>query len=97
MLQRTSAAKRLLVRGRALVRSSRRVADAAFVLPRLTFTAFRHGVLPTTTATPLVVLREGPWELHWKTLGDALVRFAQHYERLAADFDQRIFKLCDAI
>jgi len=72
------AADRLLVMGRAFAHSSRRVADGALVVPRLTFNAIRHGVLPTAMSAPLVLLREGPWDLHWKTLGDGLVRFAQH-------------------
>jgi ubiquinone biosynthesis protein len=73
-----SAAERLLTGGRALVNSSRRAADGAFVVPRLTFNAVRHGVISTATWAPLVVLQEGPWGLHWKMVGDALVRFAQH-------------------
>src|SRR5262245_40840858 len=83
-----SVADRLLDTGRALLHSSRRVADGALVLPRLWFTAVRHGVLPTATSTPLVVLREGPWGLHWKVVGDALVRFAQHAGPLTTKLGQ---------
>jgi ubiquinone biosynthesis protein len=72
------ATDRLLSGGRTLAHTSRRVADGALAVPRLTFNAVRHGVLATATSAPLVALQEGPWGLHWKMLGDGLVRFAQH-------------------
>jgi ubiquinone biosynthesis protein len=59
-------------------RSSRRLADAAAAVPRLTLNAVRWGVLPSGACAALTVLREGFSELHWKAAGDALVRFAQH-------------------
>jgi ubiquinone biosynthesis protein len=59
-------------------RSSRRMADAAAAVPRLTLNAIRWGVVPSAASAVLTVLREGFSEFHWKTVGDALVRFAQH-------------------
>lgn len=59
-------------------RSSRRLADAAVAVPRLTLNGVRWGVLPAGASAARTVLREGFSELHWKTVGDALVRFAQH-------------------
>ena len=61
-----------------LARGSRRVVDAAVVMPGLTFSAVRHGVLPTVPSATLTLLREGASDLHWKAIGDALVRFVQH-------------------
>jgi ubiquinone biosynthesis protein len=61
-----------------LRRLSQPIADAAAVGLRLTVSALRHGALPTAPSGALILWREGPSDLHWKTLGDALVRFAQH-------------------
>jgi ubiquinone biosynthesis protein len=61
-----------------LVRPAIRLADALTAAPRLAFTAVRYGVLPTPASTAFVMLREGPWALPSKAIGDALVRFAQH-------------------
>lgn len=71
-----------------LVRPLRRVADAVLVTPRLAFNAVRYGVLPAPASAALVVLREGPWQLHWKAIGDALVRFAQHSGPLTTKLGQ---------
>jgi ubiquinone biosynthesis protein len=45
--------------------------------PRLLGAALRRGILPAAVATLSTVRREGIAELHWKALGDALVRFLQ--------------------
>lgn len=58
-------------------RAAKRVADTGAMVPRLTFNAVRHGFLPTAPSAALTLLREGPAELHWKALGDGLVRFAR--------------------
>ena len=59
-----------------LARPARRVADAMTAAPRLAFNAVRHGLLPTPASAALVVLREGPSQLAWKAIGDALARYA---------------------
>jgi ubiquinone biosynthesis protein len=71
-----------------LVRPARRVADAVTAMPRLTFAAVRHGVLPTPASAALVLLREGPWGLPAKVIGDGLVRFAQQSGPLATKLGQ---------
>ena len=71
-----------------LARPARRVADAVLVAPRLTYNAVRHGFLPTPASAALVALREGPAELHWKAVGDALVRFAQRSGPLTTKLGQ---------
>jgi len=48
------------------------------VVPGLAFSAWRHGVLPTLPSATLTLLREGLSDIHWKAIGDALVRFVQH-------------------
>ena len=53
----------------------KRFQHAAVAAPRLTFTAFRRGVLPIAPAAVSTARREGVSELHWKVLGDGLVRF----------------------
>lgn len=74
--------QRLVLPSRAawsdLRRLSQSVGDAATVGTRLAVSALRHGLLPTAPAGALVLWREGLSDLHWKTVGDALVRFAQH-------------------
>jgi ubiquinone biosynthesis protein len=71
-----------------LTRAARRLADAATALPRLTFAAVRHGVLPTPASAASVLLSEGPWGLPWKVIGDALVRFAQRSGPLTTKLGQ---------
>jgi len=51
--------------------------DAIFALPRLLGSAVRRGVVPAGFATVSTLRREGLTDLHWKALGDALVRFAK--------------------
>ena len=55
----------------------RRWQDAAETVPRLVHSAVRRGILPVGIATVSTFRREGLSELHWKVLGDALVRFFQ--------------------
>jgi len=47
-------------------------------LPRLALGALRHGLLPAGPAGARTLWREGWTELHWKILGDGLVRFLRH-------------------
>src|SRR5881397_3331293 len=61
-----------------LARRSRCVVDAAVVVPGLGVSALRYGLLPTAPSATLILLREGLSDVHWKTIGDALVRFVQH-------------------
>jgi ubiquinone biosynthesis protein len=49
--------------------------DAAGTAPRLTLSAVRHGILPVGLSALWTLHREGASDLHWKVLGDALVRF----------------------
>jgi ubiquinone biosynthesis protein len=51
---------------------------AARTLPRVALAALRHGLLPAGLATARTLRREGRAELHWKALGDGLVRFLRH-------------------
>jgi ubiquinone biosynthesis protein len=50
----------------------------AWRLPGLAFGALRHGILPSGLAAARTLRREGRAELHWKVLGDGLVRFLRH-------------------
>jgi ubiquinone biosynthesis protein len=47
-------------------------------VPRLAATAVRHGVLPSGLAAARTLHSEGLGDLHWKVLGDGLVRFLRH-------------------
>ncbi len=58
--------------------SFRRWQDAAGVAPRLMSSALRRAILPLGLSTLATLRREGISELHWKVLGDSLVRFFQH-------------------
>ncbi len=49
--------------------------DAAEAAPRLLASAVRRGLLPAGITTLATARREGLSDLHWKVLGDALVRF----------------------
>ena len=49
--------------------------SAAQAVPRLAASAVRHGLLPVALSTADTVRREGLSDLHWKALGDSLVRF----------------------
>src|SRR4029453_11315020 len=69
-------------------RRSRRLADATAFLPRLGFNALRYGLLPTAPSSALTVWREGISDLHWKAIGDALVRFAQSSGPLSTKLGQ---------
>jgi ubiquinone biosynthesis protein len=71
-----------------LARPARRVVDAMTAAPRLAFNAVRHGLLPTPASAALVVLREGPSQLAWKAIGDALARFAQQSGPLTTKLGQ---------
>src|SRR5262249_32208031 len=61
-----------------VARRSRRIADAALVMPALGLNGLRYGVVPTVPSAILISLREGLSDVHWKTIGDALVRVIQH-------------------
>jgi ubiquinone biosynthesis protein len=52
--------------------------DAAAAGPRLGWVALRQGVLPAGWSALETLRREGPTALHWKVLGDGLVRFFRH-------------------
>ena len=51
--------------------------DAVFTLPRLLGSVLLRGVVPAGLATVSTLRREGLTDLHWKALGDAMVRSAQ--------------------
>jgi ubiquinone biosynthesis protein len=55
-----------------------RLTDTAVLVPRLAFNAVRYGMLPSGHVTISTLVREGAADLHWKAIGDALVRFTQH-------------------
>ncbi len=48
----------------------------------------RHGLLPAGLSAASLLRREGLSELHWKVLGDGLVRFLQHSGPVFAKFGQ---------
>jgi len=50
----------------------------ARTLPRVALAVLRHGLLPAGLATTRTLRREGWAELHWKALGDGLLRFLRH-------------------
>jgi len=52
--------------------------QALRTLPRVALGALRHGVLPAGLATARTLRHEGWTGLHWKILGDGLVRFLRH-------------------
>jgi len=54
------------------------ISRAARTLPRVAFGALRHGLLPAGPIAARTLWREGWAELHWKVLGDGLVRFLRH-------------------
>jgi len=49
--------------------------DAALAAPRLAAGVLRRGLLPVAPSALATLRREGGSDLHWKVLGDALVRF----------------------
>jgi ubiquinone biosynthesis protein len=51
---------------------------AAAAMPRLAAAAVRHGVLPSGLAAARTARSEGLAGLHWKVLGDGLVRFLRN-------------------
>jgi ubiquinone biosynthesis protein len=63
---------------RGLGHSLTRLTDTAVFMPRLAFNVLRHGMLPSGHATVATLVQEGTADLHWKAIGDALVRLAQH-------------------
>ncbi len=52
--------------------------QALRTLPRVALGALRHGVLPAGASTARTLRSEGWRGLHWKVLGDGLVRFLRH-------------------
>jgi ubiquinone biosynthesis protein len=58
-------------------RSLTKLADAAAAGPSLALNAVRHGFLPAAASAVTTAFHEGVSQLHWKALGDALVRFAR--------------------
>ncbi len=51
--------------------------DAVSATPRLLASALQRGILPAGKATFTTLRREGISDLHWKAIGDGLVRFLQ--------------------
>jgi ubiquinone biosynthesis protein len=66
----------------------RRWSDAAQALPRFGKNAVRHGLLPVGFSAASTARREGLSDLHWKVVGDALVRFLQHCGPVFTKFGQ---------
>ena len=62
----------------ALRHSLQRWQDAATAAPRLAASALGRGILPAGLSAAATLRKEGRSELHWKVLGDALVRFLRH-------------------
>ena len=54
----------------------------------MAYTLVRHGVLPTGLAAVVTMKDEGASALHWKALGDALVRFFQNAGPVFTKFGQ---------
>ena len=69
-------------------RSAQQAADALLMTPRLAFNAVRHGLLPVPVSTAMVAIGEGLGGLHWKVVGDAMVRFARYSGPLATKLGQ---------
>lgn len=69
-------------------RTARQAADALLTAPRLAFHAVSHGLLPMPVSTAMVAIGEGLSELHWKVVGDALVRFARRSGPLVTKLGQ---------
>jgi len=59
-------------------RTVRRWSHAAQTVPKVTITMVRHCVLPIGMTTARTLRDEGLGDLHWKVLGDAIVRFFQY-------------------
>ena len=70
---------------RGRVRAWQRTAQA---VPRIALSAVRHGLMPVGLATARTLRREGASELHWKVIGDALVRFLRHSGPVFTKFGQ---------
>ena len=67
------------------IRQWRHAAQAA---PRLAVGAVRHALMPAGLSTARTVRREGVDDLHWKVLGDGLVRFFQNSGPVLTKFGQ---------
>jgi ubiquinone biosynthesis protein len=69
-------------RSRRLREEARRffakLADTAATAPALALNAVRYGLIPAAPSVVLTAVREGVSEIHWKGLGDAIVRTARH-------------------
>ncbi|MDJ0846825.1 MAG: AarF/UbiB family protein [Myxococcota bacterium] len=66
----------------------RRWQHAAQAMPRVAMGLFRHGLMPAGLSTADTVRREGFSELHWKVLGDGLVRFLRNAGPVFTKFGQ---------
>ena len=73
---------------RASAADSSSLWDVVSTVPRLLSSALRRGVMPAGIAMVSTLRREGFSDLHWKALGDALVRFAQDAGPLATKLGQ---------
>lgn len=60
---------------RPLGASLHRLKDAAVTAPRLISSVVRRGILPSGLSTLSTLREEGLPDLHWKAVGDGLVRF----------------------
>lgn len=78
-------------------RSWAKVVDVATGAPSLAINAVRYGLLPSASSAFSTVLREGAADLHWKTVGDALVRFAQHSGPVLTKLGQILATRTDAL
>lgn len=61
------------------------------------FCALRHSLLPAGLTTATTVRREGIAELHWKVLGDGLVRFLRNSGPVLTKFGQVLANRTDLI
>lgn len=77
--------RRSATRRAATLRSWRHAAQA---MPRIAASVVRHGMLPAGLSTANTLRREGIGELHWKVLGDGLVRFLRHAGPVFTKFGQ---------
>ena len=66
----------------------RRWRQAALGMPRVAVGVVRHGLLPAGISTADTVRKEGFSELHWKVLGDGLVRFLRNSGPVFTKFGQ---------
>ncbi len=73
---------------RSRLEALRRWQGPARAVPGIAVRAVRHGLMPAGLSAAGTLRREGLSELHWKVLGDGLVRFLRHSGPVFSKFGQ---------